>query len=133
MNFVGLSRIQKEIFNIVNKNCEDGNIAIGVIYNLLLAFEMSLKAYLIYLNPEYENEAKLKKLGHNLVIIKEKIILQKDNTFLDINNLFVKHEILSQDTNEIRYPYVGKELFISDSLYVDVITFIEKVEILINK
>lgn len=121
-----LSIHQKNLFLFCQKS-DDVNVKLFSIYNLQLAVELILKAYLVSLDNQYSVESKLIDLGHKLINLKEKIFSHKRNKLkIEIDNLFKEYEFLSQNSNELRYPYVGKTIFINAS-FDGIIQFIEKV------
>ncbi|MCR4324343.1 MAG: hypothetical protein NUV69_01505 [Candidatus Curtissbacteria bacterium] len=84
------------------------------IYCLLISFEMFLKSYLIYLNKmEYSCDSNLEKLGHKFGNIVKAIKKEKDARLSPrIDSLIKKYDLMSIDTNNLRYPRKGDEFLI---------------------
>lgn len=123
-----LANIQKDLF-IYCRNSKDYNIKISSLYNLVLAFELALKAYLVFLDKKYSSDHMLRNLKHNRIKIYEKIVQYEDNPLKSyLNSIFNKDNYLEFDPNNLRYPKIGT--LVRYETFNDIVKFIEKVKII---
>jgi hypothetical protein len=133
------AKLQLSVYKITSSHTKDMSVIIASLVNLFLALELSLKAYLVFLNKKTTQTNSLKSLGHDFAKVKQG--LEKEKEYLNgaikplIDALYRKHDILKSNQRMdliVRYPRVNESFFWSPNMARDIISAIEKIDNLVQ-